>query len=204
MTRRLPLFFLFLAAPGLAAAWPGWDAREGPKGGAFANDIAQNCEDLSAEPITYGMTYELPGSGLPEQVIDMQDIWLSGGCVGCHNVAALGGLRLDQPANGGYELILSVSFRDPTLLLVEPGEPENSLLYAMLNCSPPATYPIMPPPVDMNSQRIARNLRARVYDWIAQGARGFDEDNNPYSDILFRDQIESDRMQKNLAPPPTP
>jgi hypothetical protein len=43
-----------------------------------------------------------------------------------------------------------------------------------------------------------------VYDWIQQGARGFDEDGNPYSDIVFRDQVESDRFQRLLATPPAP
>jgi hypothetical protein len=62
----------------------------------------------------------------------------------------------------------------------------------------------MPPPVDNLSQRIRRDLRAMVYDWIQQGARGFDEDGNPYSDIVFRDQVESDRFQRLLAAPPAP
>lgn len=189
--------------PGIAGAWPSWKPGEGPKGG-FLADVGSQCEDLSAEPIRYGMIYDLPGSGLPESVIDLQDVWASGGCLGCHNNAALGQLRLDQPANGGYELIWSISFRNPQILLVQPGEPENSLLYTMLNCTPPTIYPVMPPAVDMSSQRIARPLRAMVYDWIQQGARGFDEDGNPYSDILFRDQVESDRFQRLLATPPPP
>jgi len=110
-----------------------------------------------------------------------------------------------QPANAGYELINALSFRNPQLLLVQPSEPENSLLYTMLNCTPPDTYPLMPPVVDENTQRMSRPLRARVYDWIAQGARGFDEDGNPYSNVLFRDNYESLRHQRNLAaPPPAP
>ncbi len=195
------LAVLLLLQPAVGFAWPSWGAADGPKG-AFLTDVGTNCEDLSAEPITYGMIYEAPGSGLPESILDIHDIWLSGGCVGCHNVTAMGGLRLDQPANAGYELISSVSFRNPNIFLVQPSAPENSLLYTMLNCTPPDTYPQMPPVVDMNSQRMARPLRARVYDWIAQGARGFDEDGNPYSDMLFRDNLESLRHQRNLAAPP--
>jgi hypothetical protein len=190
--------------PAIAFAWPTWSVSDGPKG-SFQTDVGSDCEDLSAEPITYGMLYEIEGTGLPGGAIDIHDIWLSGGCVGCHNVTAMGGLRLDQPANAGYELISAVSFRNASILLVQPSEPENSLLYTMLNCTPPDTYPRMPPVVDVNSQRIPRPLRARVYDWIAQGARGFDEDGNPYSDVLFRDNLESLRHQRILAePPPAP
>ena len=194
----LPLLALL---PAVAFAWPAWNASSGPKG-TFLTDVGVDCEDLSAEPITYGLIYELPGSGLPGGIIDIHDVWLAGGCVGCHNVTAMGGLRLDLPANAGYELINSVSFRNPQLLLVEPSEPENSLVHAMLSCTPPVTYPQMPPQVDGMSQRINRGLRARVYDWIAQGARGFDEDGNPYSDVVFRDTYESLRFQRNLAVPP--
>lgn len=198
--------FVMLLQPAIAYAWPQWSVADGPgpKGG-FLTDVGTDCEDLSDQPMTYGMIYEVPGSGLPESVIDIHDIWLSGGCVGCHNVTAMGGLRLDLPANAGYELISAVSFRNPDILLVQPSAPENSLLYTMLNCTPPETYPRMPPVVDETTQRIPRPLRARVYDWIAQGARGFDEDGNPYSDVLFRDQVESLRHQRNLAvPPPAP
>lgn len=199
--RHAALACLLLLAPGLACAWPTWKPGDGPK---TLSDVGSQCEDLSAEPITYGMIYEAPGSGLPDGPIDVHDIWLAGGCVGCHNVTAMGQLRLDQPANAGYELIYSLSFRNPDILLVEPGQPENSLLYTMLNCSPPDTYPVMPPAVGGMSQRIARPLRAMVYDWIQQGARGFDEDGNPYSDVVFRDQVESDRLQRLLAAPPPP
>jgi hypothetical protein len=202
---RAALACCLLLLPGLAGAWPQWHPAEGPKGSGYLTDVGSQCEDLSAEPITYGMIYEAPGSGLPEgPPIDIHDIWLAGGCVGCHNSTAMGGLRLDLPANAGYELIWSISFRNPDILLVEPGQPENSLLYTMLNCTPPDPYPVMPPPVDNLSQRIARPLRAMVYDWIQQGARGFDEDGNPYSDIVFRDQVESDRFQRLLAAPPAP
>lgn len=198
-----------LALAGLIAlAWPtagagsGWHVSLGPK---TLVDVGSDCEDLSAEPITYGMRYEIPGTGLPDGPIDIQDVWSAGGCVGCHNVTAMGGLRLDQPANGGYELISALSFRNPDLLLVEPGKPENSLLYTMLNCTPPDTYPVMPPGAVGMTVRIARPLRALVYDWIKQGARGFDEDGNPYSDIVFLDELESDRLQRLLVdPPPSP
>lgn len=200
-SHRLSLALCLAVLPATAWGWASWDPQAGPKG-ALPGDVGTLCEDLSTEPITYGMIYEVPGTGLPDGPIDIQDIWGAGGCLGCHNVAAMGGLRLDQPANGGYELINAISFRDPDILLVDPGKPERSLLYTQLNCTPPAIYPAMPPPVGEQSQRINRQLRAMVFDWIAQGARGFDEDGNPYTDVLYRDQMESLRFQRNLAVPP--
>lgn len=201
---RAALACSILLLPGLAGAWPQWHPADGPKGSGYLTDVGSQCEDLSAEPVTYGMIYNLPDSGLPGAPIDIHDVWLAGGCVGCHNVTAMGQLRLDMDNVGGYELVYESSFRNPAIRLVQPGEPENSLLYTMLNCTPPGVYPVMPPAVDGMSQRIARPLRALVYDWIQQGARGFDEDGNPYSDVLFRDQVESDRLQRLLADPPPP
>lgn len=187
---------LALLLPGAVQAWPD-AALSGATG-----PVSTACADLSAEPITYGMEYDAPGSGLPGDVIDIHDIWLAGGCVGCHNATAMGGLQLDDPQFAGYQLVYEVSFRNPDLYRVLPGRPEDSLLYAQLNCTPPPTYPEMPPPDGDVSQRLSPRLRAMVYDWIAQGARGFDVDGNPYSEVVFRDTFESQRFQRNLAPNP--
>jgi hypothetical protein len=190
---RLPLipaaFALLMAGP--AAAWP--LLMEG-----LTDPLASECEDLSEEPITYGMAYDLPGSGLPDGPIDVHDIWLAGGCVGCHNDSEMGELRLDNPDVGGGQLIYMPSFRNPDLIRVLPGDPEGSLLYAQINCTPPATYPLMPPQDGEQVLRIPRALRAMVYDWIAQGARGSNADGEPYSLVIFRDGHESQRFQRNL------
>lgn len=190
-----PLLLLTLAGP--AQAWPSAADADW-----LSSPIASNCEDLSAEPITYGMEYDLPGSGLPESVQDIHDIWLAGGCVGCHNDSEMGGLRLDNPDYAGYQLVDAPSFRDFELTRVVPGHPERSLLYAQLNCTPPATYPLMPPQDGEEVLRIPRALRAMVYDWIAQGARGSDVDGGQYSLVIFRDGHESQRFQRRLAPAP--
>jgi hypothetical protein len=195
---RLLLSCLFSLPFAAAQAWPTSEQT----GSGSATAVALDCEDLSAEPITYGMEYDLPGTGLPDAPIDIHDVWLSGGCVGCHNQTAMGELRLDDPQFAGYQLVLAVSFRNPELLRVDPGNPENSLLYSQLNCSPPETYPLMPPPDGGVATRIPRRLRALVYDWIQQGARGFDVDGNPYSETVFRDSLESTRAQRNLASSP--
>jgi hypothetical protein len=197
LTRLLSPWLLVLPFAA-AQAWP--TVEEKSAGGMPT--VSFECEDLSAEPITYGMQYDLPGTGLPGPPLDIHDVWLSGGCVGCHNQTAMGELRLDDPQFAGFQLVLAVSFRNPELLRVDPGNPENSLLYSQLNCSPPETYPPMPPPDGQVATRIPPRLRALVYDWIQQGARGFDVDGNPYSQTVFRDSLESTRGQRHLAAKP--
>jgi hypothetical protein len=199
---RIALTCLVLL-PGMAFAWPIGNPAPGPNGEP-PSDAGTQCEDLSEEPITYGMVYDDPAVSMPGQILDIHDIWGAGGCVGCHNSTAMGGLRLDMPVAGYSSLYFQPSFRNATLLRVLPSEPEQSLLNAMLNCTPPDTFPVMPPPMDAMSQRIPRNLRAMVYDWIQQGARAVDDMGNPISEIVFRDQLESSRLQRNLATPPPP
>jgi hypothetical protein len=184
--------------PGVSDAWPA-DSSARVAAGVEKN-IGTDCEDLSAEPITYGMMYDIPESGLPTSIWDVHDIWLAGGCVGCHapDNAMNGGLLLSDPGFAAPQMFFS-STRDPMIFRVVEGRPEDSLVFAMLNCAPPTTFPPMPPGID--AQRIARPLRAMVYDWIAQGARGVDGDGNPISDVLFRDQVESLRFQTNVSPP---
>jgi len=195
------LAVLLLLQPAVVFAWPAWGASDGPKG-AYLTDVGSDCEDLAAEPITYGMIYDDAVPSGPGQIRDIDDIWRAGGCVGCHNNTAMGGLRLDIPIAGYSNLYFQLSFRNPEIFRVLPNDPEASLLYAMLNCTPPQSYPVMPPPIDNMSQRIPRRLRAMVYDWIQQGARSVTEGGLPTGDVVFRDQIESDRLQRNLAPPP--
>lgn len=160
-----------------------------------ATSIATQCEDLSSEPIRYGMEYNVPGSGLPDNFIDIQDILLGGGCINCHQGSApVGGLDLSNPGVSGSQLIYMPANTNPDLIRVLPGKPEESLLYTQLNCTPPEGYFTMPynggvsPPV-----RLPIAQRAAFYDWIAQGARGFNEDGQPYSLIIFRDNLESSR-----------
>ncbi len=184
-----------LACPSSSGAWPADLA-----GGQQSPPLGSDCLDLSSEPITYGMQYDVPGSGLPDEILDIHDIWLAGGCVGCHNQTAMGGLRLDTPESAGYELVLARSSRNEDIFRVVPNRPESSLLYAQLNCEPPSDYPYMPPATDITPVRIPIRMRAMVYDWIAQGARGFSSFGFPYSDVVFRDSMESTRTQSNLTP----
>lgn len=191
------LFAAALACPRSSGAWPNelLGAQQFPP-------LGSDCLDLSSEPITYGMQYDVPGSGLPDEILDIHDIWLAGGCVGCHNETAMGGLRLDTPESAGYELVLARSSRDEAVFRVVPNRPESSLLYAQLNCEPPSDYSYMPPATKITPVRIPIRLRALVYDWIAQGARGFSSFGFPYSDVVFRDSMESQRQQFNLKPTP--
>jgi hypothetical protein len=155
------------------------------------------CADLASIPITPNVIYDLPGiSALPGGFADVYDVFLSGGCTGCHNASAAGGLRLNQPAFVGVTLIGQPSTRYPDLLRVASGNPDDSLLYAILNCTPRAPYPTMP----LGGAQIPLAQRALVYDWIAQGARAFSVDGNPIGDTIFRDAMESERFQRSLAP----
>jgi hypothetical protein len=184
---RQALILVFLASNLSldAVAWPG-DA---------ALTTASGCVDLAEIPIRYGMQYDLPNlSGLPNAPIDIYDIWLASGCVGCHNVSAAGGLRLNQPWFVGSTLIGRPSTRLPDVLRVNATKPNESLLFAMLNCTPPAPYPTMP----LGGAPIPPESRALVYDWIAQGARAVGLDGNPVSDVIFKDNFESQRFQQNL------
>ncbi len=192
--------FVLILQPAIAFAWPTWSFFDVPKGG-FQTDVGTDCEDLSAEPITYGVVYDDLTPSEPGEIRDVHDVWLAGGCVGCHNNTAMGGLRLDIPIAGYSNLYFQPSARSPDVFRVLPGDPEASLLHAMLSCTPPNTFPAMPPPIDEMSQRIQRRLRAIVYDWIQQGARAVTEEGIPTGDVVFRDQLESQRFQRNLAIP---
>jgi hypothetical protein len=200
---RATLALCLALLPANAWGWASWDPQAGPKG-ALPGDVGTQCEDLSAEPITYGMLYDDPVPSEPGEIRDMHDVWLVGGCVGCHNNTAMGGVRLDVPIVGYSNLYFQPSFRNPDIFRVLPSEPESSLLNAMLSCLPPDSYPAMPPPIDQMSQRIPRRLRAFVYDWIKQGARAVNEAGAPIGDVVFRDHIESDRLQRNVALPQPP
>jgi hypothetical protein len=70
-----------------------------------------------------------------------------------------------------------------------------------MNCAPSGDFIAMPP----GENRASLAVRALVFDWIAAGARSFDEDGNPVSDTVFLSGMESDRLQQGvLAPPPPP
>lgn len=145
----------------------------------------QGCDDLAAVPMNPEVDYSA-----------VQQVWMAGGCASCHNTEAPGGLRLDEAKNSIVQLVYQPSPRDPLLIRVRPLEPDFSLLMQMINCTPPVGYPTMPP----GGNRIAPTLRARVYDWIAQGARGTDEDGNPVSDVVFNSRMESQRFQQGVTP----
>ncbi len=181
----------------VAQAWP-----DGPAPGTEPSE----CVDLSSVPVNYDVQYSMddhPAGTDPASVTTiLEDIFnFSGGCTGCHNGSNAdgGGLRLNAPSSV-LRMVYALSYRNNEILRVLPGDPERSLLYAMLNCEPPATYPWMPPSMDGN--RIDISLRALVYDWIVAGARGADQDGNLASDVLFRDQFESMRFQRYLQEPP--
>jgi len=204
------LIFAALApvASSRALGWGG-PAVEAVHGAQGATEPAA-CEDLSSVPVRYDIQYSMddwPFGTDPASVTTIfEDVLnVGGGCTGCHNGDALadgGQLRLNQPSSV-LRLVYAPSYRNFDILRVDPERPDLSLLYGMLNCEPPPTYPMMPP--SMSGARIDIGLRAAVFDWIRAGARGRDQDGNLASDVLFRDQVESERFQQFLPePPPTP
>jgi hypothetical protein len=164
------------------------DGRSGPHGDQLAK--VTGCDDLSSIPVRFDVSY-------PE----VHNAWIQGGCVGCHNVTMMGGLRLDDPATSMLGLIDVPSYRAPDVIRVVPGSPHGSQLMELMNCAPSGDFIAMPP----GENRASLAVRALVFDWIAAGARSFDEDGNPVSDTVFLSGMESDRLQQGvLAPPPPP
>lgn len=153
--------------------------------GALPPNAPTGCESLATVPIQENVDYQ-----------SVHNAWLLGGCTGCHNVSEMGGLRLDVPSTGIIALVGQPSPFNPNVIRALPLNADYSLVYQLLNCNPPDTFVAMPP----GSGRIAIELRALVYDWLAQGARGVDEDGNPVSDVVFVAAFESQRFQRGLAP----
>jgi hypothetical protein len=159
-----------------------------PSGSVAQSTLPSFCEDLATEPVRYGVQYN-----------QVQEVWQLGGCTGCHNSAArMGNLLLETAETSILNLIGFPSYENENAVRVIPGNPDGSLLIQVLNCVPPGSHEPMPP--SMTGTRIPLQMRALVYDWIAEGAKGADEDGNPVSDVLFRDAIESDRFQRFLGP----
>jgi hypothetical protein len=177
-TWKLSLFLVAMLPMATVGAWSELQFGSPP-------NEPSACEDLSAIPQQYNIDYA-----------DIHNVWLQGGCTGCHNGTAMGGLRLDVPSIGISQLVNQPSYRNNEIIRVIPANPDYSQIYQMLNCAPPATYQEMPP--SMGGGRIAAELRALLYDWIAEGARGLDEDGNPISDIVFVSRFESQRFQRGL------
>lgn len=195
---------LALAAPSRAGE-PGRSAVEAIHGAQGATEPAA-CEDLSSVPVRYDIQYSMddwPFGTDPASVTTILEdvLTVGGGCIGCHNGSTADGglLRLNEPSSV-LRLVYAPSYRNFDILRVDPERPDLSLLYGMLNCEPPPTFPVMPP--SMSGARIDIGLRAAVFDWIRAGARGRDQDGNLASDVLFRDQVESERFQQFLPEPP--
>lgn len=171
---------LILAAP--SQFHPDADAIEAraPHRGAARAAKAENCSDLSSEPVRFNITYD-----------EVQAAWGRGGCTGCHNQAALGELRLDTAffALANIYLPSYKTIDGVERIRTVPGDPNSSLLYTLMNCQPPPQYLAMP----ISGQTFA-DVRALIYDWIAAGAIAFDENGQPTSDILFRSGLESERF----------
>jgi hypothetical protein len=92
------------------------------------------------------------------------------GCTMCHFTpppTPSGHLNLDDGASWTH-LVNVASWEDATLTYVVPGHPEQSLLFAKINCDTPPIGARMP--YGFPSDTISAEQQALVWDWIAAGA----------------------------------
>lgn len=122
---------------------------------------ATGCDDAYLNmPVQYGFDYDR----------DLQPIW-NQYCANCHvshDGFPSAGLDLDPPWSF-FNLFDTPSAVDPTIDLVEPGDPLASLLFRKLNCAQPGPLSNgqqMP----LGRPALSAELQARVFDWIAVGA----------------------------------
>lgn len=152
---------------------------------APAGHAAEDCADLSAQPIVQGVLWE--------------DVWdamqSTSSCTqNCHlGSAPAAGLDLSNRQLSIYFLVGQLSGQSGDIELVVPGDPQASLLYQKIACASPDVGRPMPPP----SGQAPPALQALIHDWIEQGALGESAIDPIPRDFLFRDALESTR-----SPPP--
>lgn len=104
----------------------------------------------------------------------------------CHQGGApAGGLDLSGGLIAIYFLVSQPSNQNPAVPLVDPGNPQRSLLWQKLACTQPDVGGPMPP-----GGNVPVSLQGLVWDWIAQGAYG-----EPVEDPIQRDFIRRDGFE---------
>ena len=113
------------------------------------------------------------GSGAPVAYSQVQSVFQSNGCTGCHPGV---NPSLDLQKGKSYDNLVGIkALEDPDLYRVVAGDPDRSFLYLKVGGNPviadiPAIGARMPPdapPISVEDMRI-------IHDWIAQGAKGPD------------------------------
>ena len=113
------------------------------------------------------------GSGTPVAFSQVESVFQSNGCQGCHP-GVNPSLNL-QDGKAYDDLVGIKALEDPDLYRVVAGDPENSFLYLKVGGAPvigdiPAVGSRMPPgapPISAEDMKI-------IHDWIAQGAKRAD------------------------------
>jgi hypothetical protein len=146
---------------------------------------ASGCPDLSGLPINPKVQFSQVWQALDSQSSCTQN---------CHlGSAPTAELDLSNASLAIYFLVGQSSSQSGDLLRVTPGDPEASLFWQKIACTSPGVGQPMPPPAG----GLSVDLMGLIYDWIAQGAYGEDNEDPINRDFMFRDSMESLRR-----PPP--
>ncbi len=137
---------LLLFASGSASAWEIWPLGTMPSG----------CDDLGATPPFTEINYETDVQG----VFDTHSCWMGG----CHDGGHFTGLDL-RAGNSIASLVNIVSFFEPGIDRVEPGDALESLLFRKVNCSDPGIGNRMP-----FGELLSLDQQRLIFDWIEEGA----------------------------------
>jgi hypothetical protein len=128
--------------------------------------IPSGCTSIQNVPVQYSIEYGAAIQGLFDNFSSIS----SAGCTDCHFAIAdgpAGNLDLTPGFSWG-DLVNVASSDDPTLTYVVPNHPEQSLLFAKVNCDNPGLDARMP--LDNYGGGLSVEQQALIYDWIAAGA----------------------------------
>lgn len=148
---------------------------------SLATPTASGCTPLAGLPITPNVLWPQV-----QQTLDQ-----SFGCgSNCHlGAAPAGGLDLSGGPIAIYFLVSQPSNQNPAVPLVDPGNPQRSLLWQKLACSQPDVGGPMPP-----GGNVPISLKGLVWDWIAQGAYGEPAEDPIQRDFIRREGFEGLRL----------
>jgi hypothetical protein len=148
-----------LVGPLLVACEPGLDASEAPDGSLVA-DASVDASDAAFPCLVCGdATDDLPLAVAVQAEIDR----VCSEADNCHGSGA-GGMGL-SPGREFGSMIDVVSYENPPMLRVLPGDPENSYVYLKVACEGGIVGDCMP-----NYATHSATLAKLFHDWIEAGA----------------------------------
>jgi hypothetical protein len=156
MRARMRRISIVAACAGTLLAHSGFAAAQTPSG----------CTSIAEVPPQYGgIQYGAAIQGMFDDFNGMNV-----GCTMCHFTpppTPSGHLNLDD-GKSWKALVGVASWEDPALTYVVPSHPEQSLLFAKINCDTPPIGARMP--YGFPSDTLTPEQQALVWDWIAAGA----------------------------------